>query len=229
MEYPSLLTNKIFFGIFVFFFGSVLVTFALDVVNTDFSPQSAVSSGSNNSRIWFSTGGTYTGTTSYWNKNNDSDTIGNYLWGYYYDTQFGFFRLDWSLTDATQNVRIDSSTDRCGTGYGYKFSGYAYSDTAGFIKFDYDADNFVYYCEVDKKLHGYAYSEHIGFQSFEGISFEAVALADNAQSPLSSGNDPFFVNNNTLILIGIQSHPTDIQGESVTNKEGKEAIFYIVK
>lgn len=176
------LLHKISFSIAVFLLSGMLITFALDVVGTDFSPQSATSSGSNNSQIWFSTGAASTGTTSYMNKNNDSDTIGNYLRGYYYDTQFGFFRLDWNPTDITQNVRIISSTDKCGTGYGYKFGGYAWSDSAGLIRFDYDTTNFVYYCESDKKLHGWAYSEHIGFQSFEGLSFEVIALANNVQS-----------------------------------------------
>lgn len=186
------------------------LAFALDVVDTNFSPQSATGSGSNNSTVWFSTGGASTGTTSYINKNNDSDIISNYLRGYYYDTQFGFFKLDWNPTDTTKNVRIVSSTDKCGGGYGYKFAGYAYSEAAGFIKFDYSNDIFVYYCESDKRLHGYAYSEHIGFQNFEGLSFEIVALSQNVPN-LTFGSDPFFINNNSLILMGLQSHPTDIQ------------------
>ena len=189
------------------------MTFALDVVDTNFTPQSAISSGSNNNQIWFSTGTASTGTTSYWNKNNDSDTIGNYLAGYYYDTQFGFFRLDWNALDMTQNVRIISSTDKCSTGYGYKIGGYAQSDFAGFMQFDYDANNFVYYCQSDKKLHGWAYNESLGFQSFEGIGFEIIALAQNPQtfSP-SSGSDPFFVNNNSIILMNLPANTQDIQG-----------------
>lgn len=211
--------QKILLGFLLFFFSSALVAFALDVVSTDFSPQSATSSGSNGNTVWFSTGGSATGTTSYINKNNDSDTIGNYLRGYYYDTEFGFFRLDWNLTDTTKNVRIVSSTDKCGTGYGYKFAGYAYSEAAGYIKFDYNNDIFVYYCESDDKLHGYAYSQHIGFQSFEGLNFEVVALSQN--SPISPffGNDPFFVNNTSIILMGLSGRSTDIQGESVANQK----------
>lgn len=175
-------SHKMFLGFVVFFLSGILFAFALDVVSNDFDSQSATSSGSNNSTVWFSTGGlsldgTASGTTSYINKNNDSDTIGNYLRGYYYDTQLGFFRLDWNLTDTTKNVRIISSTDKCGTGYGYKFGGYAYGEAGGYIKFDYNNDIFVYYCESDKKLHGYAYSEHTGFQNFEGLSFEVVALS----------------------------------------------------
>ena len=140
-------------------FSGALVTYALDVVDTEFSPQVATSSGSSNSQVWFSTGGALTGTTSYINKDNDSDIIGNYFKGYYYDTVLGFFELDWSL-DASQNVRIVSSTDKCSSGYGYKVAGYAYSTVAGFIQFDYSSDIYVYYCEVDKKLHGHAYSDH---------------------------------------------------------------------
>ncbi|HBB27556.1 TPA: hypothetical protein DCZ36_03625 [Candidatus Gracilibacteria bacterium] len=228
MKGSSGYTHKIFLSIGVFFFGGIFITFALDVVSTNFSPQGATSSGSNNNQIWFSTGGASSGTTSYWNKDNDSDTIGNSLRGYYYDTQFGFFTLDWNTTDTTQNVHIVSSTDKCGTGYGYKFGGYARSDTAGYIKFDSDVNNFVYYCESDKKLHGWAYSEHLGFQSFEGMSFEVVTLSQNNPS-LTSGNDPFFVNNTSLILINLPNNPTDIQGKGLAKKQGQEVIFYIIK
>jgi len=226
-------SRAVFLGFFVFFLSSIFVAFALDVVSTDFSTQSATSVGSNNSTVWFSTGWlsldeTASGTTSYINKDNDSDTIGNYLRGYYYDTQFGFFRLDWNLVDTTKNVRIISSTDKCGTGYGYKFAGYAYGEAGGYIKFDYNNDIFVYYCESDDKLHGYAYSEHTGFQNFEGLSFEVVALSQNIPN-LTFGSDPFFVNNTSLILMGLQGHLTDIQGESVANQKWREVIFYIVK
>ncbi|MDP2104079.1 MAG: hypothetical protein Q8K26_04115 [Candidatus Gracilibacteria bacterium] len=225
--------HKVFLGFFLLFFSSVFIVFALDVVSNNFDPQPATSSGSNNSTVWFSTGGlsldeTASGTTSYINKTNDSDTIGNYLRGYYYDTQFGFFRLDWNLVDTTKNVRIISSTDKCGTGYGYKFGGYAYGEAGGYIKFDYNNDIFVYYCESDDKLHGYAYSEHTGFQSFEGLSFEIIALSGNTPS-LTFGSDSFFVNNTSLILMGLSGRSTDIQGESVANQKGREVIFYIVK
>lgn len=219
---------RVLWGFAIFLFLGISAVWALDVVDTDFSPQPATDSGSNNSTVWFSTGGASTGTTSYINKNNDSDTIGNYLRGYYYDTQFGFFRLDWNATDTSQNVQIVSSTDKCGTGYGYKFAGYAYSDTAGLIKFDYSNDIFAYYCESDKRLHGYAYSEQIGFQNFEGLSFEIIALSQNTPS-LMFGSDPFFVNNNSLILMGLPNTLTSIQGESIANKKGIEVIFYIVK
>lgn len=230
-------SHKMLLGFVVFFLSGIFFAFALDVVSTDFLPQPATSSGSNNSTVWFSTGwlsldGTATGTTSYWNKDNDSTTIGNYFKGYYYDTQFGFFRLDGSSINneisVDQDVRIVSSTDRCGEGYGYKFAGYAYSEAAGYIKFDYNNDIFVYYCESDKKLHGYAYSEHAGFQNFEGLSFEVVALSANV-STLTFGSDPFFVNNTSLILMGLSGHLTDVQGESVANQKWHEVIFYIVK
>ncbi len=117
------------------------------------------------------------------------------------------------MTDTTKNVRVIGSTDKCGTGYGYKFGGYAQSDFAGFMKFDYDANNFVYYCQDDKKLHGWAYNESLGFQSFEGISFEIIALAQNPQTFIpNSGSDRFFVNNNSIILMNLPMNTQDIQG-----------------
>lgn len=56
MKYFSPHFRRIFFGIFLFLFGGILVTFAFDIVDTNFTPQSATTSGSNNNQIWFSTG-----------------------------------------------------------------------------------------------------------------------------------------------------------------------------
>lgn len=226
--FPSI--QKIFLGIFVSLFGSFCTVLALDVLDINIPSQWATSYGSNGSQVWFSLGGVSTEITSYWNKNNDSDVIGNYLRGYYYDSQFGFFKLDWNGVDMMKNVHIISSTDKCGSWYGYKFSGYAYSDTAGYINFNYDTNNFVYYCEADKKLHGYAYGEQIGFQNFEWISFEVVALAQNNQS-LPSGNDPFFVNNNSTIIMNLPPdfNPSTIQWKGLAGKLWQEVIFYIIK
>ena len=233
---PNIRTFRTFaVGILTFFLCGILMSYALDVVNINFSPQSATWTGSNNSQIWFSTGGSLSGTTSYINKNNDSDTVGNYRRWDYYDTRLGFFKLDWNTTDTTKNVRILSSTDKCSSWYGYKFWGYAESSTVGYIQFDHDINNFVYYCESDKKLHGWAYSEQTGFQSFEGISFEILAVAQNPQS-LPSWNDPLFVNNATKILINtttssnaVQTQTNTIQGKGLAKKTGQEIFFYIVK
>lgn len=209
MKYAPYYNYKVFFSIFVFLVSGIFMAFGLDI-----DPQFVTSSGSNNSHIYFSTGGTASGTTSYINKDNDSDTIGNYFQGYYYDTQFGFFKLDWNTGDTSQNVHVVSTTDKC-SGVGYKFAGYAQSDSAGYIKFDHDATNFVYYCTSDKKLHGWAYSEHLGFQSFEGITFEIIALADNPQS-LTSTSDPFFVNNKSLILMNFPTTSNSLTGTTTT-------------
>lgn len=154
--------------------------------------------------------------------------FGNYLKGYYYDTQLGFFKLDWSANPAN-NVRFVASTTKCATGYGYALGGYAYGQDGGLIDFDYSSEISVYYCESDQKLHGYAYSVDAGFQSFEGISLEAWSGAYKAT--LMLGEDPNFVNNSSLLLTEIppELEALGIQGELQTRTWGIESIFYIVK
>lgn len=143
------------------------------------SQQTAVFSGSNSSFVTIGTGGlsqdgTASGTVEYVNKDSDQNIYGNFLKGHYYDSVFGFFRLDWS-ENPENNVRFVASTNRCVGGYGYVLGGYAYSKYAGFVAFNHSSETFVYYCEDDRKLHGYAYGDGVGFQSFEGISFETIS------------------------------------------------------
>lgn len=52
----------------------------------------------------------------YVNKDSDQTMFGNYLKGHYYDTQLGFFKLDWS-TNPANNVRFVASTTKCSSGY----------------------------------------------------------------------------------------------------------------
>jgi hypothetical protein len=109
-------------------FSVAVVAYAVDTVSQTIPTQSAVSGGGNNNTVWFSTGSTSTGTqyyVQYVNRDNDSSTINNYLRGYYFDTQYGFFQLDWNPANISNNVHISDSTDRCPTGYGYRFDGYA--------------------------------------------------------------------------------------------------------
>lgn len=198
------------------------------------APQSSTGSGSNGSVIMVGTGGvsadgTATGMVEYVNKDDDQTMFGNYLRGYYYDTQLGFFKLDWS-ENPSDNVRFVASTTKCASGYGYSLGGYAYGQDGGLIDFDYSSDISVYYCENDKKLHGYAYSVDAGFQSFEGISLEAWSGGYRANFALS-GEDPYFINNSTMLLSSIppELQATAIQGETQSRSWGVETIFYIVK
>lgn len=201
--------------------GGVLISsaFALSENITGYSKSTAV--GSNSGTIeTVGTGAsspvyTASGYTSVVNSGDDSSTVGNYFRGYYFDSNYGFFKLDWSA-DTTQNVRILESTDKCAAigigGYGYKIGGYAKSEEVGFIKFDYSSDIFVFYCDSDKKLHGYAYSDIAGFQNFEGISVDI----SGAPSVLTTFSDPFF---------SLDS----IQGESPITDPNKEIFFYVIK
>lgn len=141
--------------------------------------------GSSFSNVWFSTGGTtssggyFSGETTYYNAGNDTQVTGNYLSGYYYDTNYGYFELNWHNGDGTSfKVSIERrlndqeliARNKVGV-YCYKFDGWAKgitttfngnsSNDVGFIDFGYNSDIFVYYCDDDKKLHGYAYSSDI--------------------------------------------------------------------
>lgn len=199
-------------------------------MSENISIQSTTTQGSNGNTTWFSTGTTSTGSqyfTQYMNSGNDSAVIGNYLHGYYYDTQYGFFKLDWSATDPLMNVRVIASTDRCASGYGYKLSGFAQGIDAGLLNFNYSSDVFVYYCESDGKLHGYAYDVDFGFQSFEGVRFNINAIPENTQA-FTAVADPFFVNNNSIILSSPVGAGT-IQGDQQSTDWGKSMLFYIVK
>lgn len=190
------------------------VAYAVDTVSQNIPTQSATTTGGNTNTVWFSTGTTSTGAqyyVQYVNRDNDSSIVNNYLQGYYYDTQFGFFKLDWDSTTPSNNVRIVDSTDKCPTGYGYKLGGYARGEDVGFLDFDFDNDIYVYYCESDQKLHGYAYDFDLGLQSFEGIGFNIAASSTNTAS-LIGGNDPFFVNNNSIILLP-NTESTSVQGD----------------
>ncbi|MFZ3232599.1 MAG: hypothetical protein WA194_03590 [Patescibacteria group bacterium] len=214
------------------FFAFAAPTFASDSFSS-VAPQSATGNGSNGSVIMVGTGGTSadgtaTGMVEYVNKDSDQTVFGNYLRGYYYDTQLGFFKLDWS-SNPSDNVRFVASTTKCASGYGYALGGYAYGQDGGLIDFDYSSDVSVYYCENDKKLHGYAYSTDAGFQNFEGISLEAWSGGYRANFAL--GEDPNFLNNSTFLLSSIppELQATGIQGETQTRSWGVETIFYIVK
>lgn len=208
---------------------SFVVVYAADSLSETLTTQTATWSGSNNSLISVSFGGA---NTNYVNKENNSTIIWNYFTGYYYDSVFGYFKLDWSA-DVTENVSIVSETTECSSGYGYKLGGYAYSTYYGLIDFDYSPSVFVYYCESDNKFHGYAYSEHLGFQNFEWIGFQIVPSVSTAADTLSSTG---FLNDTTAVTTtdaytGSDStfSPLNIWGDINELDADQESIFYIIK
>jgi len=217
------------------------VSFASDTLSRTFDYSAATLLGSSASQIMFSTWGlssdtTRSGSTTYYNAGNDTLTVWNYLSGYYYDTNYWFFDLQWDSVTLTNNVQVISTTSLCGVGnYGYKLWWYAKSiDTGGgnnlvgLIDFDYSSDIFVYYCDNDKKLHWYAYNEDIGFQSFEWIQFEVWSVP-NIVDPYLPKSDPYFTNNNSILVTDITPKFNSIQGDIVIKDWGKESVFYIVK
>lgn len=160
-----------------------------------------------NSFVYFST---WSAQTKYYNKDANSDIIGNYLSGSYYSTTYGYFDFI--------DVRFVGSTNTCSTGYGYKLSGKAKSLTAWYIDFWYNKNTFVYYCMNDNKLYGKAYIPAVWEQIFDGINFE---IRSNRTLPNIPSENSFFVNNNTLIFYNTP--------EQEQMKYGQESIFYIWK
>lgn len=217
---------------FVSFFYTV---FAVDVVHEQFSPQTATSSGSNNSII------SVNENLEYVNKGNDSSVVWNYFQWYYYDSMLWFFRTDWS-TNPNQNVRVTSSTSRCPVGYWYRLWWYAYSSTFWFIDFDYNSDIFTYYCVQDKRLYWYAYSSSAGFQNFSGITFEIETNSNNIANISGTG---YFTNDGSQLTTapvapGNETAPkwesvnsnftsNTIQFDKIEFESLQESLFYIIK
>ncbi len=202
-------------------FGTV---YAADYFSSSIGSQISSGVWSNNSNVstiaWEEPG--------YWNSWDNSTIIWNYFRGYYYDSVFWFFKLDWS-TDNWENVSIVWSTTACGSSYGYKLWWYAYSEYFWFIDFDYNNNIFVYYCEWDKTLHGHAYSKTLWFQNFEWIGFEIVSSVSTLAVTTSTG---IFVNDTTDINLpnfwdgNINS---SVWSDLIQIEDEKESIFYIIK
>lgn len=235
MKTPISHTQKIFLSIFCVMFFSSGVVFAIDSISEYFTDQTATQPWSNESLIsmlvWWSIDD-----PAYINAGNNSTIIWNYFSWYYYDSVYGFFRLNWS-NNLWDNVRIVSWTNACTDDYGYKIGWYAYSDSAGLIDFDYNDNIYVYYCLSDKKMHGYAYSETLGFQSFEWIWFEIIT-SPGSEDIGPSGSD-LFVNDQTQITDvsspensnnnNDNAAPNIIWSDRFEFLDTDESIFYIIK
>lgn len=221
--------------VFLFLLGVFWYVFAADYLSDNLDYGTATASGSSNSFVSIVSDTASPGwvrEAKYWNRGNNSTIIDNYFTGYYFDSIYGFFKLDWSVNPG-ENVRIISSSSACPSGYGYKIWGYAQSQYFGFIDFDYNSSVYVYYCEVDKKMHGYAYSESLWFQSFEGIGFEIIPNIGTVTQTTGTG---VFVNDTTSIPnIWVFSGSTSnfdydsIFWDSFNLDATKESIFYIIK
>ena len=218
--------------------------YAVDTTYNTFDTQSATWLWSNNSVISTENYPRPSGSGAYYiNKWNNSSIIGNYFEWYYYDSVFGYFKVDQS-PNQSENVRIVGSTWICPSDYGYRLGGYSYSEDFGYIDFDYDSNTFVYYCVDDWELHWYAYSSLLWYQNFEGITFDinVEATIVEAEEPTWTGA---FVNDETDIT---EESPDEEQWESWESEfnnsnfnydtiqndllefDGKyESLFYIIK
>lgn len=231
---------KITFVLLIMFFGGLKVFAEYYSVAHVFENQQASSRGSNNSLIYVGPSITgWNGDLTYINRGNNSSIIDNYFTGYYYDTLYGYFKVDY-LATMEENVRVVSSYSGCGTWYGYKLGGYAYSEYYGFVDFDFNSSVFVYYCETDSSLHGYAYSDTLGFQSFEGIDFPIEVTTSNTPIVLTSNTS--FTNDSSTILTNSDSNSSQNNGQidpnysdtTIQTFQGSfepedDSMFYIIK
>jgi hypothetical protein len=181
---------------------------------------------SNDSKIEFSVVPDWNNFATYYtNKEDNSSIIWNYFKGYYYDSAYWYFKLDWS-SDKSKNVRIVDSTDKCNW-YWYKLWWYAYSEDFWFIDFSYDDSHFVYYCVLDKELHWYAYLDKIWFQNFDWIWFEIAPQVDSDTGVVESDD---FVNDKTEITNPYYENEDDVIWWNVQYiKDTKWSVFYIIK
>lgn len=199
--------------IFIFFFQIVLAIDKENIVD---------SSNNLSDNTYFSTWWTWK-ETKYFNKNSNSDIVGDYLWWYYYNKNYWFFKLDWS-DDKTKNVRIVWSTSKCLNWYWYRFDWYAQSwnwvvSNAGLIDFWYNKDTYVYYCVWDKRLYWKAYSPAIWEIIFDWILLEILPVSLNPT--VNNSKDAFFVNNYSNLFY--------VNFEEKWIKYWAESIFYIWK
>lgn len=210
---------------------SIFLYVFADDIQILISRQTATWVGSNNSQVTFShTWGWYQ--TYYVEEGGNSAIIWNYLKGYYYNSGMWFFQLDWSGSKS-KNVSIVSSTEKCGTSYGYKLWGNAYSEFYWFMDFDYDDDIFVYYCEWDKKLHWFWYSTYAWFQNFDGIGFEILpwtwALLWTTSSNLFV-NDTTDINKKNTYTGSDSNYNNNWIGWEIFNiDDTKESVIYIIR
>lgn len=164
--------------------------------------------------------------TYYTNREDNSSIIWNYFSGYYYDSVYWFFKLDWNSSWNSNNVRIINSTDKCDW-YWYKLGWYAYSENFWFVDFSYNDTYFVYYCVNDKELHWYAYLENIWFQSFEWIWFEIIPEVVSDANIIESDD---FVNDNTEITNPNYDNPEQVIHWNIQHiKDTDWSVFYIIK
>lgn len=198
-----MIKNKIKILLIFFLILQIYVTFAQD--------KEYILTPTNNTQnnVYFSTWSTIQ--TKYYNKDNNSDIVWNYLSGSYYSTIYWYFDFI--------DVRFVGSTSKCSSWYGYKLDGKAYSESVWYIDFWYNSNTFVYYCMNDKKLYWKAYMQAIWEQIFDWITFEI--LWDINSSSYTPSKDTIFVNNTTIIFSNTP--------EITWKKYWQESIFYIWK
>ena len=111
------------------------------------------------------------------NKDNDTISFGDYIYGYYYDSAHGVF----DISSTGPGIVLTSPTVwSCpSTHERYWLTGYSYNPLFGFVEFN--PDYYSYVCLVidnlDPSLSSYfwwyAYNQYFGYQSLEGIEIDS--------------------------------------------------------
>lgn len=223
--------------VFLLWFG-VWTIFGVLFTEYEITAQTATWTWSYNSKVIIEDEST--GSWAYYvNQRNNSTIIWNSFSGYYYDSVYWYFKLDWS-EDINDNVRIVDSTNKCSTWYWYKLDWFALWWWAWFIDFWHNSNTFVYYCLDDNKMYGTAYWKHIWYQDFEWISLEILVDVETLVEHVTE--DTIFINDNSkiddIILPTWKISNLPKTSNASNNQlwwdvfnidDTKESIFYIIK
>ena len=123
------------------------------------------------------------------NLNNDDLLVWDYFTGFYHDSAYGPFEMEyrgvsWNSWDTQRvsisNTDVSSDCDNSITHIWYKLTGFSYSPEFWAMDFDHDSSHYAYICvprlensDLNSYLAWNAFSELIWTQHFGGIEFDA--------------------------------------------------------
>lgn len=228
----------ILFVILSLFF--VSISHWINIIWDYIKKQSAIWKGTNNNQIIFSN----KKTTYYINEwNNNTLEWNKFVW-YYYDNIYGFFRLDWSI-DSNENIHISTdkvynTSDWCSVWLKIKWK--AYSKYVWFMDFNYNSNNFVYYCKDDNTIYWKWYSNILWTQVFKWIKIKNIKnnilienildnkwIVNDTNKIKEDTND--YINNNWTDnnIWGWDKYELEKNLNNVLDSNNNENTFWIIK